>query len=80
MRGRSRFSVHRYRRERLVALERQCEFLAAERARLESLLGVALRIAVAGTDVSENALLGVICELVGTDPARAAFVEESKAA
>jgi hypothetical protein len=80
MRGRSRFSVHRYRRERLVALERRCEFLEAERARLERLLGVALRVATGDTCVTESALLGVICELVGTDPARAAFVEERNAA
>lgn len=63
----------------MVRLERQVAFLAAERRRLERLLGQALRVAVAETSVSEVALLGALCELVDTDPARAAFLDKRRA-
>jgi hypothetical protein len=76
MRGRSRFSARRYRRARLVELERRCEFLEAERRRLERLLGHALRMAVHDSNVSEWTLLEVLCELEGTNPGRAAVFEE----
>lgn len=76
MRGRSRFNVARYRRGRLVELERRCEYLAAERRRLERLLAQALRIAVGGTSVTEVALLEVLCELDATNPGRGAMFEE----
>jgi hypothetical protein len=76
MRGRSRFSVDRYRRARLVELERRCEFLDSERRRLEWLLGSALEVAVGGTPTKPNALLGVLCELMPTDPSRAAMFQE----
>lgn len=76
MRGRSRFSPRRYRRTRLIELERRCAFLEGERRRLERLLGQALRVAVGGTSTTPTALLGVLCELDGTNPGRAAFLEE----
>jgi hypothetical protein len=79
MRGRSRFSPSRYRRERLVALERRVEFLEAERRRLERLLGQALRVAVHDSAVSPLALLDALCLLEGTDPAIAAWVEARRA-
>ena len=60
MRGRSRFSVARYRRARLVRLERRVEILEAERRRLERLLALSLRVAVGGTDTKALALLGVL--------------------
>jgi hypothetical protein len=80
MRGRSRFHPEKYRREKMIRLEREVEFLSGERRRLETLLGQALRIAVAGTAVSERSLLNVICEMSRTDPARAAFVDERQGA
>jgi hypothetical protein len=55
---------------------RATEFLDAQRRRLERLLGTALRVAVGGTDTTPEALLGVICQLDGTNPSRAAFLEE----
>jgi len=73
-------SFERYRRARLVELERRCEFLDAERRRLERLLGTALRVAVGGTDTTPEALLDVICEFDGTNPSCAAFLEERAAA
>ena len=78
MRGRSRFSVNRYRRDRLVALERRVKLLEGERVRLERLLGQALVIATAKTPATPIALLGVLCELEGTNPSRPAFLEESE--
>lgn len=78
MRGRSRFKVSRYRRERLVALERKVEFLEGERARLERLLALALRAATGGTTVDPLAFLTVLCELSGDDPVRAAFLDDRK--
>lgn len=54
--------------------------LRAERVRLERLVGRALQVAVADTDVSEPALLGVLCELERTDPSRPAYVEHRERA
>lgn len=79
MRGRSRFSAHRYRRARLVALERRVEFLAAERVRLERLLGLALQVAVHDSKVTPMALLDGLCLLDGTNPASAAWVDARRA-
>jgi hypothetical protein len=79
MRGRSRFNVALYRRQRLVELERRCEFLDAERRRLERLLGMALAVACGRTTTKPTALLGVLCELEQTNPARAAKFEERAA-
>jgi len=76
VRGRSRFSINRYRRERLVALERRVEFLEAERRRLERLLGLALKLAVFETKTTPSALLALLCEFDGTNPARGAVFEE----
>ncbi len=78
MRGRSRFSVRRYRRERLVQLERRVEFLEAERLRLEWLLGQALRVAVADTPTTSTALLALLCEIRPTNPSRAAVFEDRR--
>ena len=79
MRGRSRFNAHRYRRDRLVRLERRVEFLDAERRRLEWLLGTALVVAVAGTQTKPGALLGVLCEVMPSNPSRARMYEERSA-
>lgn len=76
MRGRSRFSINRYRRERFVALERRVEFLEAERHRLERLLALALKLAVSGTKATPPGLLDVLCEFDVTNPARGAVFEE----
>jgi hypothetical protein len=78
MRGRGRFSPARYRRQRLVALERRCEYLARERSRLERLLAITLQVATSGTSVTPTALLAVVCELDGTNPGRAEFVNQRK--
>jgi hypothetical protein len=69
------FDLGEYRRERSARLERENEHLRDERIRLERLLGLACRAAVAGSDVSESAFLGVLCGLAGTDPSRPAFIE-----
>ncbi len=62
-------------RTRLRELERRTEFLEGERRRLEWLLGVCLEIAVGESRVLPSALLGVLCELMPTNPARAAYIE-----
>jgi hypothetical protein len=69
------FDLDSYRRGRVRELERQVELLSAERQRLELLLGLACRAAVAGTGVGERNFLAVLCAFVGTNPARPAFVE-----
>jgi hypothetical protein len=76
MRSRSRFQPSRFCRARLIELERRVEFLEGERGRLERVLSAALEVAVAGTGSDPIALLGVLCELSQTNPARAAFLEE----
>ncbi len=76
MRGRSRFSATRYRREKMIRLERRVEFLEAERRRLECLLASALRVAVGGTETTPSALLGLLCELDGTNPGKAARFDQ----
>jgi hypothetical protein len=65
------FDLEQHRRDRLRTLERDVEFLRAERQRLEQLLGLALIVA-AGRDCSPTALLDVLCEMAGTNPARSA--------
>jgi len=80
MRGRSRFSATRYRREKMIRLERRVELLEAERRRLERLLALALRVAIGGTGTKPTALLSVLCELDGTTPGKAAFLEERETA
>ena len=70
----------RYRREKMIRLERRVEFLEAERRRLERLLASALQVAVGGTETTPTALLGLLCELDGTEAARAACLEERAAA
>lgn len=64
-----------YRVDRLARLERENEHLRAEQLRLTRLLGRALQVAVSGTATTVPALLGVLCEFEGTDPARPAFME-----
>lgn len=64
-----------YRVDRLSRLERENEYLRAENLRLTRLLGRALEVAVGKTNGTVSALLGVFCELEGTDPAKPAFVE-----
>jgi hypothetical protein len=59
----------------MTTLQRRVEFLEAERTRLEGLLALSLRVACGGTSTTPTALLSVLCEVVGTDPARAAFIE-----
>jgi hypothetical protein len=71
----TRTTLDEYRRERLRRLERENEYLAGERRRLELLLADALLVAVAGTTVAPLALLAVLCELAGTDPAVARYRE-----
>ena len=75
MRGRARFNPTRYRRARLLAAERRVEYLEWERLRLERLLGRALEVACGGTSATPAALLLTLCELEGTNPARAAMFE-----
>lgn len=69
-----------HRMERLQTLERENEYLRAERLRLEGLLALALQIAVSGTRVSPSMLLNVLCALLETNPARPAFVEKRRRA
>ncbi len=69
------FNLEEYRVERTRRLERDNEFLGAERSRLEALLADALRVAVAGTGVSTLALLEQLAILQRTNLARAAFLE-----
>jgi hypothetical protein len=64
-----------YRAERLRRLERENEYVRAERDRLLVLLADALRIAVAGTPVGELVLLDVLAALRGTNLGRGAFIE-----
>lgn len=64
-----------YRVDRLAQLERENEYLRAEKTRLIRLLGRALEVAVGKTNVTASTLLDVLCELEGTDPARPAFIE-----
>lgn len=64
-----------YRVARLAKLERENEYLRAEQTRLTRLLGRTLEVAVGKTNVTVSALLGVICDLEATNPARPAFVE-----
>ena len=71
----SAFNLEEHRAERNRTLEREVEFLRAERCRLESLLADALRVAVAGTGVSALALLEQLAILQGTNLERPAFVE-----
>jgi hypothetical protein len=74
------FDLEAYRAERNRRLERENEYLRDERFRLEQLLALALRTAVAGTSVSEGGLLHMLCEVAGTDPAKPAFVERRERA
>lgn len=67
-----------YRSERLAELERRTTLLEAELRRHRVLLGLALEVAVGKTDVSPWALLAVLCDYAGTDPARPAWVEEQE--
>ena len=64
-----------YRVDRLAKLGRENEHLRAEQLRLIRLLGRALEVAVGKTNVTVPALMGVLCELEGTNPSRPAFVE-----
>ena len=66
--------------ERIRALAERCEYLEGERDRLQSLLAQALLVAVGGTTVQPLALLDVLCDVVGTNPARPYFVERRKRA
>jgi hypothetical protein len=70
------FDLDAYRRERNVRLERENEYLRAELERALRLLSLALEVAV-GRDsaATPGGLLEVLCALVGTNPARAAFLE-----
>ena len=68
----------RYRRERVARLTRENEFLRAERARLERLLGVTLKIA-AGPDCEPLVLLEAIGALTGEQLDRPAVVVEREA-
>ena len=70
------FDIDAYRAERSRQLARENEFLRAEQKRLLQLLAEALRVAVAGTNVTPTALLDVLGDLIGTDLGFAAFVEE----
>ena len=70
------FDIDAYRAERSRELAQENEYLRAERDRLLQLLAEALRIAVAGTNVTPTALLDVLGDLVGTNLAFGAFVEE----
>jgi hypothetical protein len=69
------FDLAEHRRERNAHLERENERLHGERIRLERLLALALQVATGGTTVAPTSLLGVLCELAGTNPARPAYVE-----
>lgn len=69
------FDLHEYRAERNRKLERENEFLRAERSRLEGLLADALAVAVGGTVVDPLVLLDVLAERRGTALDRAAFIE-----
>ena len=69
------FNLVAHREKRNRRLERENESLRADLLRAERLLGRALQLAVAGTGVSESALLVVICELERTNSARPAYVE-----
>ena len=70
------FDIDAYRAERSRELAQENEYLRAERDRLLQLLAEALRIAVAGTNVTPTAPLDVLGDLVGTNLAFGAFVEE----
>lgn len=70
------FDIDAYRAERERDLAHEVEFLRAERDRLLQLLAEALRVAVAGTGVTPTALLDVLGDLIGTNLAFGAFVEE----
>lgn len=69
----------RYRRERAERLARENEFLRSERARLERLLGVALK-AAAGSDCDPLVLFEVIAAVTGDRLDRPAFVVERERA
>jgi hypothetical protein len=77
VRGRLRFRLHRYRAERMRELEREVDFLRAERQRLEALLADAVLVA-AGRDCDPLVLLGVLGELRGFEPARAAVFDQRR--
>jgi hypothetical protein len=68
------FDLETYRREKMARLERENEFLRGERARLETLLAEALRVATGGTGNPLD-LLDALADYVGTNLARPAFVE-----
>ena len=70
------FDIDAYRAERSRELAQENEYLRGERDRLLQLLAEALRVAVAGTSVTPTALLDVLGDLVGTNLAFGAFVEE----
>ena len=58
------FDRERYRREQIRDLRADVESLRGQRAKLERVLAVLLRVATGGTSVEPLALLGVIEELV----------------
>jgi len=66
--------------ERIRALAERCEYLEGERDRLQSLLAQALLVAVGGTTVQPLAILDVICDIIGTNPARPYVVERRERA
>lgn len=72
------FDADRHRREKLQRAERRAAFLATERARLERLLALALRVATHdGKDADPLALLSVIEELDRAVQSCGSSVDES---
>ncbi len=72
------FDLEEYRRERLARLERENDYLRAERDRLVQLLAEALKVGVAGTSTTPTALLVLLADMLGIDLAVAAVVEQRK--
>lgn len=70
------FNVNEYCAERNRTLEREVEFLRAERNRLEALLADSLLVATTGTEVSSLALLEQLAIMNGTNLGRAAWIEQ----